>query len=64
MEEEKEGKNQAERNMKNENWLQKLIYRISDNKFNSFSLLSFLFSLQNLLFAEEVGRSKQLKNYR
>lgn len=37
--------NQAERNVKNGNWLQKLIYRISDNKFNSFSL----FSLQSLL---------------
>lgn len=37
------GGNQARRIMKNENWLQKLIYRISDNKFNSFSSL-FRFS--------------------
>lgn len=40
-----DGRKSGRANVKNENWLQKLIYRISDNKFNSFSL----FSLQSLL---------------
>jgi uncharacterized protein YpiB (UPF0302 family) len=31
--------NQAKRNVKNENWLQKINLSLSDNKFNSFSLL-------------------------
>lgn len=35
-----EKKNQVQRNVKNENWLQKLIYRNTDNKFNSFSLFA------------------------
>lgn len=62
-------RNRAKQNVKNENWLQKLIYRISDNKFNSFSLFSFSpSSPKNLVYVsgyvEEVGRSEQLKNYR